>query len=250
MAHVDYDRLAATFDRARGLPRDAIEPWRTALARYLPAERNLRVLDLGSGTGRFSVALADWFGARVIGIEPAAGMRRQARRHPHPSVACVGGRGESIPLRDRSCDAAWLSTVIHHLADLGATARELRRVLRPGGRVFIRGAFPGRHDHIALLRFFPGARRIAETFPSVEHTARAFASVGFAMEGLESVPQRSAPSLRVFAARVRRMRRADSTLAPLSDDEFARDLAALERAAAAAPAGAPVVDRLDLLVLR
>jgi hypothetical protein len=43
--------------------------------------------------------------------------------------------------------------------------------------------------------------------------------------------------------------RADSTLAPLSDDEFAAGLAALERAATAQPTPTPVVDHLDLLVL-
>jgi hypothetical protein len=62
------------------------------------------------------------------------------------------------------------------------------------------------------------------------------------------VPQVSAPSLRAAVERVRQ--RADSTLKPLPDNEFAEDLARLERAAAAETTPSPVVDYLDLLVLR
>ena len=41
-------------------------------------------------------------------------------------VAWVGGQAERLPLRDGCCGGAWLSTVIHHLADLPGCARELR----------------------------------------------------------------------------------------------------------------------------
>lgn len=80
------------------------------------------------------------------------------------------------------------------------------------------------------FRFFPEARRIAETFPSVEATVDAFASAGFKMEALESVPQVSAPSMQAFCERVRV--RANSTLDPLGADEFARGMRALAKAAA------------------
>jgi ubiquinone/menaquinone biosynthesis C-methylase UbiE len=246
---VDYNQMAAVYDCGRSLSDEALEAWRTALSRYLPSETGMPVLDLGSGTGRFSNALAEWFDAYVIGVEPAEGMRREAqRRITHPRVAYVGGEAERIPLRDGSCDSAWLSTVIHHIGDLPSCARELRRVLRPQGRVLIRSSFPDRHDDILAFRFFPTARKIAETFPTVEGTVKAFASAGFRMEALESVAQVLAPSLRAFCERVRV--RADSTLVALSEDEFARGMEALEKAAAEEMTPTPVVDRLDLLVLR
>lgn len=160
----------------------------------------------------------------------------------------VGGRAERLPLRDGCCGGAWLSTVIHHLGDLAGCARELRRVLHPGSPVLIRNSFPGRHQGITLFRFFPGAGRIADTFPTVEATVTAFATAGFAFQTLQQVPQVSAPSLRAAVERARQ--RADSTLKPLPDEEFAQGLAALERAAAAEPAPTPVIDHLDLLVLR
>ena len=138
--------------------------------------------------------------------------------------------------------------MIHHIGDLAGCARELRRVLEPGGPVLIRSSFPGRHAGISLFRFFPGARQIAETFPTVEATVAVFAAAGLGFQTLQQVPQVSAPSLRAAVERVRL--RADSTLKPLPDSEFTEGLAALERAGVAEKIPTPVIDYLDLLVLR
>ncbi len=67
------------------------------------------------------------------------------------------------------------------------------------------------------------------------------------MQAQESVEQVSATSLHNFWERVRT--RADTTLVSLSGAEFARGLSALEQAVAVEKVAAPVVDRLDLLVL-
>jgi SAM-dependent methyltransferase len=248
MARVDYDKMAARYDGARKIQDDGLTNWRAAIARHLPSKENLRLLDLGSGTGQFCFALAEWFDAQVIAVEPSDGMRQQARaKSGDRRVALAGGNGERIPLRDGCCDAAWLSTVIHHIPDLAACARELKRVLRPDGVVLIRSAFPGRLDDINLFRFFPAARRVVDTFPSVETTVATFAAAGFERRALEQVPQVSAASLAEACERVRL--RADTTLKGLSDAEFAAGLAEVERAAAAETKPAPVVDWRDLLVL-
>lgn len=99
----------------------------------------------------------------------------------------MAGDGQAIPLGDHSCRAALLSTVIHHIADLSVCAAELGRVLKGRAPVLIRSSFPGRQDEIPLYRYFPGARRVAETFPTVEQTLAAFAASGF------SSPRSNAP---------------------------------------------------------
>lgn len=249
MARVDYERMAAVYDRGRGLPLDALKNWRAALKRYIPQKEGLTLLDLGSGTGRFATALATWLDARVVGVEPAEAMRRAALRNTSdPRVSYVAGCAETIPLRDESCDAAWLAMVIHHFLDLSAATRELRRVLRPNSPILIRGAFPDRDHDITLFRFFPNALHIFNTFPTTDATIEAFAAAGFAVEAIETIAQVSAPSLRDFRDRVRV--RADSTLEPLSDEEFARGMAMLDEAIARENKAQPVIDRLDLLVLR
>ncbi len=203
MSRVDYDQMAPSYEHGRAMPLNALEKWRAALAAYLPPATGLPVLDLGAGTGLFATALGTWFEVRVVGVEPAAEMRRHARQaRSHPRVAYVGGQAERLLLRDQCCGGAWLSTVIHHIGDLARCALEVRRTLAPGGPVLIRSSFPGRHES-SLFRFFPGARRIAETFPTVEATVAAFATGGFAFEALRPVLQVSAPSLRALVDRVR-----------------------------------------------
>jgi ubiquinone/menaquinone biosynthesis C-methylase UbiE len=250
MAWVDYDQVAAVYDRDRAVPLAAMEPWRTALAAYLPPASGLPVLDLGAGTGLFSVALARWFGAEVVAVEPSEGMRRQARtRRAHPRVAYVGGLGERLPLRDGCCDSAWLSTVIHHLSDLAACAGELRRVVRPGGWVLIRNAFPDRPEPgTRLFTFWPAARAILARAPTVQATVAAFAAAGFALHRLEQVSDQSAASLKEAYDRARV--RADSLYRLLPDAEFLAGLQALERAAAAETTPTPVIRRLDLVALQ
>jgi SAM-dependent methyltransferase len=255
MARVDYDRMAADYVEGRALPPAGMEPWRVAIERWLPPPGAGRdpVLDLGAGTGQFAAAIAGWFGIGVVAVEPSAGVRGQAvRAFPHPGVAWVGGVGERLPVRDGACAWAWVSTVLHHLDDLEAAAGELRRVLRPGAVVLVRQAFPGRLDGVTLYhRYFPGAAGTLVAgggLPTVERVAAAFAGAGFGVEGLERVDQVSAPSLAVYLDKVRR--RADTGLRLLPDEAFAAGLAALERDAAAETSPTPVVDGLDLLVLR
>jgi SAM-dependent methyltransferase len=245
----DFDRIAAAYDRARSLSPEAALVWRAALATYFPLAAGRPLLDLGAGTGRFSRTLAGWFEVAVIAVEPADAMRRQARTgNADVRVAVVGGEAERIPLREGACGGAWLSNVVAHVPSLRRCARELRRVVRSGGPVLIRDAFADRLDGITLLRFFPGGRRIVEdTGVTVDAIVKAFGPAGFGLETLTAVRQQTAPDLAAYAERVRL--RADSVLQLLSEEEFARGLAAID-AAAAAGASAPVVDALDLLVLR
>jgi len=248
MARIDYDRAAATYDRGRDLPAAAFTEWRVALAEHWPTELRGPVVDVGAGSAIWVALLGGWFGAPVVGVEPSTGMRAAARhRRLPPRAWLLGGVAEKLPLRDASCAVAWLSTVVHHFRDLDAAAAELRRVLIPGAVVFIRSSFPGRHDAIPLFEYFPGARRIASSFPTIEATVGAFARAGFSAREVRRVYEARDTSPGAMVERVRAMRHADSTLAPLSDEEFTAGMAALERAAStmttAPPAG------LDLVVL-
>jgi len=248
VSRIDWDAAAPDYRAARGLTREGLDAWRTALERWLPPAGGLPLLDLGCGGGQFLEAFAAWWQFPLVGVEPSRAMRAAALPALPRGAALVAGEPGHLPLRDASCGAAWLSTVIHHFPDLGAAAAELRRVVVPDGPVLIRSSFPGRHEGISLFRWFPGASRVASTFPTVEQTVSAFEQAGFEFEGLESVPQVTVPGLAAALERVRL--RADTTLRLLDDAEFAEGLARLEAAAAAERSPVPVVDLLDLLVLR
>jgi SAM-dependent methyltransferase len=158
----------------------------------------------------------------------------------------IAGHATALPLASATIDGAWLSTVIHHLPDLPAAAGELRRVLRPGAPVLIRNAFPGRHHGIGLFRYWPEAIAALDTFPSITSVRTAFAAAGFSYVALEPVRQVTAPSLAAIAATARR--ESHTPLMLITDSAYEAGLARL-RAAATTQQG-PVIDTLDLLVLR
>ena len=143
--------------------------------------------------------------------------------------------------------------VIHHVPDLEAAAREIRRVLRPGAPVLIRQGFPGRCERVELLRWFPETARVVETYPSVADTCEAFAAAGFRREALEQVRETYPASLADFLGQVDTFRQADTTMRSLTEDEFLRGkerLRSAVRQAEDAGTQEPRGNWLDLLVLR
>ncbi|MGH3278363.1 MAG: class I SAM-dependent methyltransferase [Trebonia sp.] len=110
------------------------------------------VADIGCGPGA-AARRAARLGASVTGIDPAPVMLRVARcltpRSLH-AVRYAQGSAEALPLPDSSVSVAWSIACVHHWADLDAGLREVRRVLRPGGRL------------LAIERLTkPGARGLA-----------------------------------------------------------------------------------------
>jgi SAM-dependent methyltransferase len=249
MARIEYDAPTATaFKAVRELPREGLEEWRSAVARHLRPTPAMTVVDIGAGTGAFSTAFSDWFDVGMIAVEPSAAMRE--RIPERPAIHVVEGDAGALPLADTSADGAWLSLVIHHVPDLEAAAREIRRVLRPGAPVLIRQGFPGRVDGVELVRWFPETARTVDTYPSVADTCEAFAAAGFRRVALEQVTETYPGDLGDFLSRVDEFRRADTTMRQLTDDEFLRGKERLERAVRYAASPEPRTNRLDLLVLR
>ncbi|MDT0611044.1 class I SAM-dependent methyltransferase [Streptomyces lancefieldiae] len=94
-----------------------------------------RVLDAGCGSGPLSAALRDR-GALVTGIDASAGMLALARRRLGDDADLhVVDLGDRLPFADRAFDDVVASLVLHYLEDWGPTLAEIRRVLRPGGRL-------------------------------------------------------------------------------------------------------------------
>jgi ubiquinone/menaquinone biosynthesis C-methylase UbiE len=112
-SRTDDDQMAGRYDNDRAFALDQIDGWRRAVAGLVPTQ-SAPLLDVGSGTGIWAHAFAQWFGIRIVGIEPSSGMRTQAAaKRSHPQIGHVGGRAQAIPVSGQS-GAAWLSTVIHH----------------------------------------------------------------------------------------------------------------------------------------
>jgi SAM-dependent methyltransferase len=100
-----------------------------------------RVLDLGTGTGAVAERAAAMVGAsgHVVGVDLSPDMLALARQRMVArgltNVTLCEGRGESIPADDHACDVVLSSLALMYVLDRAAAAREIARVLRPGGRL-------------------------------------------------------------------------------------------------------------------
>lgn len=246
---VDYNqRQHGTYQAGRALPAASRDLWARAFAARAPDRRPLACLDLGSGTGRFTALLAELFGGPVHGVEPFERMRAQAEAAPHPeTVRYLAGRAEAIPLPDASCDLVLMFLSFHHVRDRPTAAREIRRVLRPGGRLMIRSHFSDRMPEVHWHRWFPRARAVEmEMFPTLTEVTDLFADVGLTPLALDVVRETFSDSLEDSARRLRT--RAISTFEHLDEAEIEAGFRRMDAEIAAGPDG-PTQGDCDLLVL-
>jgi ubiquinone/menaquinone biosynthesis C-methylase UbiE len=249
VSHVAYDEVGRDFDAVRDRRPDGHRVWCERVRCYLSDPPPVAIVDVGSGTGIWSKALADYFGSRVHAVEPSDGMRARASvAHPHPLVEYMPGHAEALPLPDESVGAAWLSTVIHQFPDLALAAGELRRVVEPGGPILLRSGYPGRQDEIELFHLFPGAMGVAESWPRLGRVITAFEDAGFAFEAIERVREPTFDTYEELLALLPVMRRSDTALIDLDDEQWDKGIAAIERAMAAGERPWPL--GMDLLVFR
>ena len=74
-----------------------------------PQRNRVRDLDIGCGTGRYSMALAAHFNARVIAVDPSEKMLAEARKKATERVRYERASAESLPLPDASIDMVFMS---------------------------------------------------------------------------------------------------------------------------------------------
>jgi ubiquinone/menaquinone biosynthesis C-methylase UbiE len=134
-AAVPFDAVAAGYDRAMARVLGPFVPDLLAACRLGPGSR---LLDVGTGTGLVAAAAVAAPGAaiRAVGLDVSPAMLARAReRVARLGVALVTGDAEALPCRDGSFDAAAGHFVLVFLERPAAAMAEVRRVLRPGGRV-------------------------------------------------------------------------------------------------------------------
>lgn len=249
MAKVDYDqRMHAVYQRARGLPAASVDAWCDGFERHLPGTRPLTLVDVGSGTGRWTPVLAERFGGPVTGVEPSAKMRAVATTDSvHPGVTYVDGAAERLPLADASCDGALLFLVWHHVTDKHRAALELARVVRPGGTLLLRTEVAERLPRFWWHEAYPRAREVdLAMFEPESVTVAPFAAAGWRHTATDSVDYEIAPSKAAYLERLKL--RGLSVFERLTEDETVAMFEALEAAVADDRDPGPVIETGTLLV--
>ena len=223
MGYVDYEKNAALYQRGRALSPAVLDRWGDAVRPYLPS-RPLRVGDVGAGTGIFARAWPTWAVSGVIAVEPTQAMAHQADIDD-AAVSFVRGVVEDLPLAPASIDVVWVSTALHHFADVDRSLDEFTRVLRPEGRVLVRTYVPDRAG-FTFLDEFPGRSKWVARYLDEAGLVRLFGRHGFGVVDVVDVAERT-ETYAQSAEWVSMMRNADSILTALDDSDIALGLAAL-----------------------
>jgi demethylmenaquinone methyltransferase / 2-methoxy-6-polyprenyl-1,4-benzoquinol methylase len=130
-----FDRIAPVYDAMnRAMTAGLDRRWRAETARAVVSPGD-RVLDSCCGTGDLAIA-AQRAGGRVTGLDFSQRMLERARAKSD-EIEWIEGDALALPFADASFDAATVGFGARNLDDLSAGLGELRRVLRPGGRVGI-----------------------------------------------------------------------------------------------------------------
>ena len=191
-----FDRIAPVYDAMNRLMTAGLDRrWRRATV-AATVRAGDRVLDAACGTGDLAIAARD-AGATVVGLDFSGEMLQRARRKA-PELEWVQGDALALPFEDASFDAATIGFGVRNLDDLELGLRELRRVLRPGGRLGVleitrpRGVlrlfYSLWFDRIVPLlgKVLPGGAAYAylpasvRRFPPPEELARLLEEAGFA----------------------------------------------------------------------
>jgi demethylmenaquinone methyltransferase / 2-methoxy-6-polyprenyl-1,4-benzoquinol methylase len=135
-----FDRIAPVYDAMnRAMTAGLDRRWRRATAQAV-VRRGDRVLDACCGTGDLALACARAGAGSVVGLDFSPRMLERARRKGRDAgraVEWVEGDLLELPFSDASFDAATIGFGIRNVDDLARGLAELRRVLRPGGRLGI-----------------------------------------------------------------------------------------------------------------
>lgn len=137
------DRMRDARERVRAaLPTEVDLGFRRrveTIIEWIDADRPVKVLDAGSGYGFVLRILRDLTNARITGIEVEAERVRETREAlgDDPRVELMHGDVTRLPFAEATFDTVVCSEVLEHLPDDAAAARELYRVLKPGGSAIV-----------------------------------------------------------------------------------------------------------------
>lgn len=197
----DYDAFATAY--AAENETSLLNAWydRPAMVDLIGDVAGCRVLDAGCGSGPLAAALRDQ-GAIVSGFDLSAAMIELAReRLGHDADLLVADLAQPLPYEDDTFDVVASSLALHYLEDWIAPLTELRRILRPGGRLVVSVPHPAAYlfnyrdrDYFALTQYseefeFDG-RKVALTYwhRPLHAMTDAFTKAGFRIEVVSEPP--------------------------------------------------------------
>jgi ubiquinone/menaquinone biosynthesis C-methylase UbiE len=224
---VDYNEIAKVYDAARTPDRPHVEWWLARMAEAGGLGPGKRLLDLGCGTGRWTILLTERAGCEAVGVDSSQEMLKKARaKDKQGRVTWLLGDACSPPVSPESFDCVLMSYALHHFDDPPAALRAAFIALRPGGMLLIRQPTLDQVIDDPGHRFFPEAVTIdRKRIPFGVEIEAWLAMAGFESITAESVRMRTQNSPQGWLLEAEH--RVCSTFRLMSDEAFAHGLAEL-----------------------
>jgi ubiquinone/menaquinone biosynthesis C-methylase UbiE len=227
-----FAEIAPRYDALRPLSRGDRERLQAMVAEANLSPGDL-VLEIGCGTGRLTLPLAEMTLASVMGVDTEARMLEVARsKDIDRKVNWQRGSAYRLPLENGAAALVLMAMVVHLLRQRGRAFAEARRVLRAGGRLSAWTFTPRHVEDFYLNEYFPSIATLDRPrFPAVETLLSELRRAGFAEVSSRIMVE---PRTMTIAEVVDRVRgRYISTLAMLPPLEYRLGLQRLEEALAA-----------------
>jgi ubiquinone/menaquinone biosynthesis C-methylase UbiE len=154
------------------------------LFQFLSPKANELYLDIGCGTGNYTIALANE-GLKFYGVEPSEKMLNIAKSRNN-EINWLIGQAEQIPTDNNVFDGCIATLTIHHWADIEKAFKELYRVLKGNGKIVFFTSTSDQMQGYWLNHYFPKMLKDAiKQMPSFETIKKAAANAGFAIKATE-----------------------------------------------------------------
>jgi demethylmenaquinone methyltransferase/2-methoxy-6-polyprenyl-1,4-benzoquinol methylase len=135
-----FGRIAGRYDLLNHLLSGNVDKrWRKVVAKRVRAgiSGEALILDVACGTGDLSLSLFESTGARVIGTDFCRPMLNIAAGKLPKEITLVEGDALSLPFKDSTFDVVSIAFGLRNLSDISSGLKELRRILKPQGRVAV-----------------------------------------------------------------------------------------------------------------
>ena len=220
MIKADYSKIASFYDKGRSLSEQNTVMWLNRIAELSGASKGARVLDLGCGTGRFSLPMANRLGFDVTGTDSSVEMLAKAKqKDTNSEVNWTLADAHALTFPEGSFDVVFMSHLLHHIDSPLTVLKECRKVLVHSGVVLIRYGAMDQIRNDVEHTFFPQVIEIDEPrTPTRERTEQWLLDAGFVDLSSEEVVQQTYQTGAAHLDAVRA--KSTSVLSMISEESF------------------------------
>lgn len=193
MLVADYSKIATNYDKGRPLSEENIKLWLKRISKYSKAKEGAKVLDLGCGTGKWAIPMANVLHYEVTGADASKEMLEKAKEKDIGKlVKWKIQDAENLTYQDNFFDVVFTSHLIYHVKSPSKVIKNCIRVLKNGGVLIVRYATFEQIKDDTVHTFFPETRVIDEKrFPKEGALENWLKDAGFKHIVSEKINQKS-----------------------------------------------------------